>query len=138
MSGKRREVELWCDFSDADIQAKARDLSAIIGQLDQVQIEKKNVTSTFNDQIEGLQGNVHELAKQIREKGCNRPVECETRFHEPAVGLKRTTRLDTGATVLVEEMTPEERQENLFGRKDELDELDRMMKTPDPPASPQA
>ena len=52
-----------------------------------------------------------------------RPLDCEVRFHCPMVGMKQTVRVDTNEVIEQEEMSPAERQENLFAEHQEWDKL---------------
>jgi len=113
------DLDLWVKLNDVEIREKADELSSLMLEYDSIEEEKRAATKEFNDDLKELRANMRAVSKAIRE-GCEqRPVPCEIRFHSPVVGSKQTVRLDTNEVVSQEEMTGEERQDNLFGEMQE-------------------
>jgi hypothetical protein len=117
------ERELWVDLSVAEINTKAQELGQLMVEFEEVAEEKRAATKEYSDELKGLRAKVRTISKVIREKKELRSVDCEVRFHCPMVGTKQTARLDTNEVIEQEEMSPAERQENLFTEHQEWDKL---------------
>ena len=113
------DLDLWVKLNDVEIREKADELSSLMLEYDSIEEEKRTATKEFNDDLKELRAKMRAISKAIREGGEQRPVACEIRFHSPVVGSKQTVRLDTNEVVSQEEMTDEERQDNLFGEMQE-------------------
>lgn len=131
---KRRKLVLTLpvDYSQQELDERRDRLSAAALEYDAVEDEKKSASSVYNEQLKALRGEMRQIAKQIHRKGEDRAIDCIAEMHTPSVGFKTVIRLDTGEVVKTEPMTDDERQENLF---EEMDELERMYNTPEPPSS---
>lgn len=75
---------------------------------------KKVATKKYAAQIEETVAEINEISDKIRAGEELRKVECEIRFDDPIQGYKTTYRLDTGAKISSEMMTPEDLQGELF------------------------
>jgi hypothetical protein len=117
------ERELWVDLSDSEINTKAQELSQLMVEFEEVEEEKRAAAKEYSDELKGLRAKMRTISKVIREKKELRPVDCEVRFHCPMVGTKQTARLDTNEVIEQEEMSPAERQENLFAEHQEWERL---------------
>jgi hypothetical protein len=94
-------------------------------QFDTLEDGERAAIKEFSDSLKVLRVKMRAISKTIREKGEQRPVRCEIRFHTPRVGTKQKIRLDKNEVVLEEAMSAEEKQENLFGEKQEWEKLFR-------------
>jgi hypothetical protein len=115
--------ELFCEFSQDEMDAKGQELSSTMLEYDNVESQKKDATKEFTDSLKELRGRMRSISKNIRRKGEARAVSCHVLFHVPAVGTKRIVRIDTGELVRDEPMSNDEMQENLFGEINDLERL---------------
>jgi hypothetical protein len=120
---RRISESLFCDFTTEEIEAKGQELSATMLAYDEVETAKKDATKEFTEQLKSLRGSIRGLSRAIKRKGEMGPVDCLVHFHVPTIGIKRIIRIDIGEIVREEPMTADERQENLFGEINELNQM---------------
>lgn len=77
--------------------------------LDDVKAKKKDAVSVFNKQIKGFEGTIHTLNEAWKSGEEDREVEVRTE-KDPDTGVVRTIRCDTGETVNLRDIDPDERQ----------------------------
>jgi hypothetical protein len=116
-------LDLVCELTDAELQDKGQKMSSVSLKYDEVEDRKKSANKEYSDELKALRGEVRTLSIAIRKKSEIRTVECAVRFHVPEPGMKRIIRMDTGKIVRDEQMSPDERQTNLF---EELNDLNKM------------
>jgi hypothetical protein len=116
----RIERELVCVLTDGELQSRATMLCNTVGEIDQVQHDKKDAMKEYQDQLTALQEQQRKLVRTIRERSERRIVACAVLWHTPAEGVKRIVRLDTGEPIAEESMTDSEKQLNLFAAQQEF------------------
>jgi hypothetical protein len=104
---------LKCDFSDAEISDRARELATSNRRRTAIEQQKKEIDSDLNGQIEAENTKIQRLSEQIGMGYEYRNVECRVELDTPEVGCKRIVRLDSGEEVKVTAMTDADRQELL-------------------------
>jgi hypothetical protein len=123
---KKITLMLRCGFTKEEIEARANEMCMAMMRYEEVEELKKEVARDFTEELKMLRATLRRLSKEIRERGSDRPVECEVLFHKPVAGMKQIIRLDTGELVREEQMSFQERQENLFDDVSELERLARL------------
>lgn len=111
---KKTEVNLRCEYTDAELAEKRDELSNVVIGAQEVEKRKADAAKDFKENLDALYSRSNILAFQIKSRGENRAVECVIELNKPTNGLKTTVRLDTGELVTTEPMTDEERQDKLF------------------------
>jgi uncharacterized coiled-coil DUF342 family protein len=122
---------LWMNFTTDELQEKGQELSNSVLEFSDVEAEKKTKMDEFKQFLDGIEGRIHRLSREIRAKGREVPTACVVRFHVPRTAFKQIVRLDTGELVREEQMSPQECQENLFESK-EVDELKKLYDESEP------
>ena len=118
MKGTRKlTLSLWQVFTAAELADKAQQLSATIKDHEETELQKAEAAKAYAEELKSLRAQMSVLGRELRERGAMRPVECVVEYHTPAVGTKRTTRLDSGECVREEAMTADEMQEHLFAEE---------------------
>ncbi len=117
---KQREttIDLWCDLDDAEQLQRARAMTTAQARLEELESERKRFNTAHGAEVREQDGIVRSMTVQVRERRERRPVNCMIEFHVPSMGMKRTSRLDTGEVVREESMPSGELQENLFDQDD--------------------
>lgn len=129
---KPTTLALWKNFTQDELQEKGQELSGAVIEFGQIEAAKKAKVDEFKIHLDGIEGRIHRLSKEIRAKCVETSTPCIVRFHVPRTAFKQVVRLDTGELVREEQMTPQECQENLFEAKD-IGELEKMYGPKDPP-----
>lgn len=101
---------LKCEFSDAEMTLKARDLAASNRRRSAIEQQKKEIDSDLKSKIEAENTAIGRLSEQIGTGHEYRDVECVVSLDRPSDGQKTIIRLDTGEEIAVERMTDEDRQ----------------------------
>lgn len=112
--GKRIELKLRCDLGHSELLQRGQELAEAQREAARVENEKRDAMKDFKEQLEEIYGRMRETGEAIREKSEFRLIACEVLFHTPAIGSKRTVRLDTGELLRDEPMTLDEQQLNLY------------------------
>ena len=94
-------------LTEEELQRKGQELSEVIEKHAEIDSERAGIAKQFKDKLETLDDKARELAKQIRTKTEERPVEVHQRKDQlnATVDLYRT---DTGEVVYSRPMTAEE------------------------------
>lgn len=114
MNSRRDMLELVCELNDEEVLVRARAGATCEEELVKLASAKDAFMSAHKRQVAEQQGMADRMTKCVRTGKEMRLIECITEFHAPNVGMKRTTRLDTGEFVKEESMSSYELQENLF------------------------
>jgi hypothetical protein len=117
----RVQLELPCKLTGEEITVRGRMLSDTVAKIDQVQAEKRLAIKEFADKLTGWEEQQRKLATAVRDGVEPRLVDCIVRFHSPAEGTKRITRMDTGELVGEQEMSQAELQLNLFAGPEDFE-----------------
>ena len=104
------------ELTDEEINALGREISEIVQEKTKLEIEKKEVTSSYSSKIKGLESKIKGRAKKVIEGKEDRQIECTVIYNEPKYGTKTVTRLDTFDTW--EEPMNEDELTNLFFNSD--------------------
>lgn len=133
MTEKLTTLVLWKNFSPGEIQDMGQQLSEAVLERDDVKAAKKAAADVYNTQLDGIDGRINSLSKEIRAKGREASTPCVVRFHTPRTAFKQIVRTDTGELVREEQMSPSECQENMFEAR-EVEELNRLFEQENPPS----
>lgn len=104
---------LKCDFSDAEIADRAKELATANRRRTSIEQQKKEIDSDLKSQIEAENSKIQRLSEQIGMGYEYRNVECSVEIDTPSIDRKRIVRLDTGEEVKVVSMTAEDKQASL-------------------------
>jgi hypothetical protein len=107
-------LDLFCQFSDGELELKGQELSAAVIKFDEIVDEKTAAMKQFKERIDQASADVRKLSRKVRDRGEIRPVECAVAFHKPTKGQKTIVRFDSGEVVKECVMTDRELQEQLF------------------------
>ena len=100
-------------FTDSELQEMGRELSEKVIDHVKVELEKKEITKVFNDQIKAKMKLIKQLSYKIDSGYEVRDVSCEVYHNMPVYGKKTIMRMDTQET-WIEDMTDDEF--NLFNQ----------------------
>lgn len=100
-------------LSEAEIVNRARDLSKVLTATDDLETEMKSQASSYKDKIKAKQVEARRLSNIVRTGEEEQEKDVLIEFHTPVVGLKRTSRKDSGEEISVEKMTDYECQDVL-------------------------
>ena len=90
------------------IESELDQLSELYAQRDLSTLEKQRlINAILTDEIKAK---IQTISANIAARREFRWTDCEVRFNEPRTGKKTVVRMDTGATVEVTNMTPDEMQ----------------------------
>jgi restriction endonuclease Mrr len=110
---KKTNLSLRCEFTPEELAAKAEALANAAVELQELREQKRNVVAEFGELIKEVEGRARALSKAYRLKGENRFVECAVLLDTPERGKKTIVRMDLNQTVRVENMTDDDRQDEL-------------------------
>jgi hypothetical protein len=102
-----------CDFTAEQLKETADTLAQRLTELDNVREAKRSADKDFNAAIERLAGEVSLLARTYSKGYEMRDVECDIRYNHPEPGKKTIVRMDTSEELRTEDMSWEEKQEEL-------------------------
>lgn len=111
---QKATLDLFCHFSDEELELKGQELSAAVIKYDEIVDEKTAAMKQFKERIDQAGADVRKLSRKVRDRGEIRPIECGVAFHKPAKGQKTIVRLDSGEIVKECVMTDLELQQQLF------------------------
>lgn len=103
-----------CKLNDVEKLELSGRLSKELDHLEAVKAEKREAVSGFNTKIKGHEGTIHTLNDSLKRGEEEREVEVRDE-KDPASGIMRVVRVDTGETVNMSNLDPDERQ-LLLGR----------------------
>lgn len=112
-----------CVLIQDELLARLEEHRATVNALRDLDEERKFVMRQLAERKKRLQAEEIRLDSICNQKWENRDVECLVEFHKPVVGQKTTIRTDTGEIVSVEDMTEDEKQEELFEEKAEFEKV---------------
>lgn len=105
MQSKTIKKTLMCDLTDKERREYGISLATTLGDMEQVESDKKREMDHFKDRISGMQARADELSRKVRDGKEWREVECRVYYGTPDKEHKQTIRFDTGETVSTERMT---------------------------------
>jgi hypothetical protein len=121
-----------CQLTQDELFVRLEEHRAAVNALRELDEERKFVIRQLGERKKRLQAEEVRLDAVCNQKWENRDVELLVEFHKPVVGQKTFTRTDTGEMVRIEEMTDDEKQENLFEEKAELEKVAADVPPPNP------
>jgi hypothetical protein len=127
---KKLTLSLPVQFTAAELAERETALVEATLEYDRIEAEKKIAAKQFSEALKGLRREGSSLARQIQRGGQDAPVECIVTFHDPEPGFKSIMRGDTGEVLRQEPMTDEEKQENLFDDRDDVEFLKTLYAQP--------
>ena len=101
------------DFTASEIHDLSLEMANKTQEYNQVEAEKKSVTSGFKNRMDVLKVAINTNADKVSSGYEIREVICNIKYHWPKQGIKTLTRTDTGKTT-EEKMT--ETDHNLFNQ----------------------
>lgn len=116
--------QLMCDLTDTERREYGIVLATTLGDIEEIEAEKKKHSDHFKDRIAGLQARADETSRKVRDGKEWRNVECQVLLGTPDRDHKQTIRLDTGETIRTEMMTDSDRQLVMPLDDDALDDDD--------------
>lgn len=120
---KKVSLVLFSQFSQEELLEKSQELSAKVIEQQKVDDDRASVAKQYRERLEQIDATIQSLAKAIRRKGVDKPINCLVNFHDPVPAFKTTMRMDTGEIVKTEDMTPEEKQGILFDEVGALEDM---------------
>lgn len=110
---KRDHAELPCELTDAERLEKNDEQQKLIQEGIHVEEAKKEANAAHAMRLATITSRIRELSVQIQTRREYRDVQCEWQYGNPDEHHKKLVRLDTGATVRIEEIQGWERQADL-------------------------
>jgi len=105
MNTKSIKQTLMCDLTDKERREYGISLATTLGDMGEIETQKKREMDHFKDRIAGLQAKADELSRKVRDGKEWRDVDCHVMYGSPDREHKQTLRLDTGETIRTERMT---------------------------------
>ena len=87
------------DFSAVEIHELSLEMANKTQQIQEVEQEKKSVTSSYTSRLNILKESVNSAANKVASGYEIREVECDIEYHKPTQGFKTLTRKDTGVKI---------------------------------------
>lgn len=110
MQSKPTKETLMCQLTDQERREYGIQLATTLGDMENVEAEKKKEMDHFKDRLGGLQARADELSRKVRDGKEWRSVDCVIRYSQPDKEHKQVVRLDTGEVVRTALMSQEDRQ----------------------------
>lgn len=110
---RRYTAHLACELTDHQVQERGTQLAHTQQLAEQHAVEAKEVRSKLKDREDELSALLSGLARVVRERKEQRPVEVEVRPGR-VPGMVEEVRLDTGDVIGTRRMTDDERQGDLL------------------------
>jgi hypothetical protein len=101
------------DYRPEEIAEMGKKLAGKLADLETVASDKKAADATFNERKSNLQAEAETLFKQINHGYEMAQIGCDIRYNDPTPGQKSYYRMDNSAHVKTEDMSWEEKQEEL-------------------------
>lgn len=128
MQPKTIKQTLICELTETERREYGIALATKLGDMEEIEAEKKKNADHFKDRIAGLQASCDELSRKVRDGKEWREVVCEVTLGAPDKAHKQVVRMDTCEVVKTERMTEAELQMvmplDVF--KDAMDPGDRL------------
>ncbi len=105
--------EIRTEWADLDKINMGNSLALMLVELDRIQTEKKVADSEYNKKITTIKAETGALSRKMEKGYAIETITCDIRYNDPTPGQKSFYRMDTSACVVTEEMTWEEKQEEL-------------------------
>lgn len=105
MQSKTIKTTLICDLTDKERREYGISLATTLGDMQQVEAQKKAEMDNFKNRLAGIQAKVDELSGKVRNGKEWREVACSVFYGQPDKEHKQTIRLDTLEVVKTELMT---------------------------------
>lgn len=102
---------LKCDLTKDEVNSRAEQVSILIGERDQMETKRKTVDGAAKEEIKSCDGDIGQLARQVRERAEYRDVECLWENDGLTMALVRK---DVGEIVWERPLTDSERQVKMF------------------------
>jgi hypothetical protein len=104
---------LMCDLTDKERREYGIQLATTLGDMEDVEAEKKRHMDHYKDRLGGMQATADTLGRKVRDGKEWREVDCRVMFGAPDKAHKQTVRLDTHEVVKTELMTELDLQRTL-------------------------
>lgn len=88
-------------------------LAEKISERDQIALDKKEAMSEFKSRLDNVMADINSFSEALNTGFEMREVKCEVFFNLPSPGKKTIVRMDTGEEIGIENMTEDEKQEEL-------------------------
>ena len=128
MQNKTIKKTLICELTEKERREYGISLATTLGDMEEIEAQKKREMDHFKDRIAGLQARADELSRKVRDGKEWREVGCQVCYGVPDKEHKQTVRLDTMVIVQTERMTEADLQlvMPLDVLKDAMDPGDRL------------
>ena len=110
MQSKTIKKTLMCELTEKERREYGISLATTLGDMEEIEAQKKREMDHFKDRIAGLQAKSDELSRKVRDGKEWRDIDCRVIFSQPDKEHKQTVRLDTGAIVQTERMSEQDLQ----------------------------
>jgi len=100
-------------LDETDKMKYGKYLAEKISERDQIALEKKESMSVFKSRTDNCLTDINSFSEALNSGFEMRQVKCEIFFNAPSPGRKTIVRMDTGEEIGIENMTEEEKQEEL-------------------------
>lgn len=122
-------------FNSDELREQGKRLAETHSKLDELDKDKKRVTSEFTSKINAVKAEAGSLSAKVNTGYELRDILCTAVMDTPKLGMKRITRNDTGEVVSEEPMTPTENRDATDARaKAKYDHEQPALKLVDGPA----
>lgn len=122
-------------FNSDELREQGKRLAETHSKLDELEKDKKRVTSDFTAKINAVKAEAGSLSAKVNTGYELRDILCAAVMDTPKLGMKRITRNDTGEVVSEEPMTPTENSDATDARaKAKYDHEQPALKLVDGPA----
>jgi hypothetical protein len=101
------------DFDEDEQKENAQKLARKNRNLAEHALKKKQLAADLKLEEEGLNSDIATLSRHVTDGYDFRMVDCRIVYNQPITGKKEISRIDTGELVRTDNMTDEERQEEL-------------------------
>lgn len=105
MNSKTIKKALICELTDKERREYGISLATTLGDMEQVEAQKKAEMDNFKNRLAGMQAKIDELSGKVRNGKEWRDVTCCVVYGQPDKEHKQTVRLDTMEVVQTELMT---------------------------------
>ena len=113
MQHKNTTETLRCNLTDDEKMLAGKELAESTNTLTQLEEDKAQIVADFKARTTAAEAKISILSNKIRSGYEFRQVECRVEFDKPEPGLKITTRMDTFEIIRTENMSDDEKQQQL-------------------------
>ena len=117
-STQTAELEIPCRLTNDELEEESIKLTTLITEKAMLEARKKATVKDFNEQIKDLEREIDEQVPIVADRQKKKKVPCEIEYNTPEPGKKTITRISTGETVGVFDMTDDEKQDMFYNKKD--------------------